>query len=197
MVLPKVLDSFAVRCALQPTLFYNHLPPTLIVRTMNENRIELMQGMPVFGAITIETLDFILEQTGELAVPYGQYFFRRDDEAQSFFVLESGRVEVLREHEGVDFRLNKLAAGDCFGEMALIECRNRSASVRALEDCSAIEIPLATLNALYKRDVDQYLLIQTNIAREISRRLREADRRLFAGMVAESENAGDYWWYLV
>ncbi len=80
--------------------------------------------------------------------------------------------------------------------MSLIECRNRNASVRALSDCAAIEIPFNTLHSLYERDVDQYLLIQMNIAREISRRLREADRRLFANMIAASEQGDDYWWYL-
>ena len=164
---------------------------------MAGKRIELMQGMPIFGATSAATLNFILEHAEDLQVPCGDYFFRRDDEAHSFFVLESGRVEVLREHKGAEFRLTTLAAGDCFGEMAIIECRNRSACVRATQECKAIEIPLATLSDLYARDVDQYLLIQTNIAREISRRLREADRRLFAGMVAAREDADDYWWSLI
>lgn len=164
---------------------------------MKESRTELLQNMPVFGATTAETVAFILERTHDIAVPRGEYFLRRGDEAQSFFVLESGRVGVLREHQGRDFLLNELGAGDCFGEMALIECRNRSASVRALHDCTALEISLATLHDLYKHDVDQYLLIQMNIARQLSRRLREADRRQFESMVAASEGAGNYWWYLV
>ena len=163
---------------------------------MSQNRTELLQGMAVFGATSIETLHFVLEQSRDLVVPAGTYFFRRDDESQSFFVLERGRVEVLREHEGRSYRLNELGDGDCFGKMSLIECRNRNAAVRALSDCAAIEIPLSTLHSLYERDVNQYLLIQMNIAREISRRLREADRRLFANMIAASEEAGDYWWYL-
>ena len=164
---------------------------------MSESRIELLQQMPVFGATTPQTLAFVLAGSRDVTLPEGGYFFRRDDEAQSFFVIEHGRVEVLREHQGQDFCLSELGPGDCFGEMAIIECRNRGASVRALTACTAIEIALATLHDLYKRDMEQYLLIQMNIAREISRRLREADRRLFEGMVAASEGAGNYWWYMV
>lgn len=163
---------------------------------MTPTRIELLQNMPVFGATRRETLDFILEQSKERQVAAGEDFFRRGDDAFSFYVLERGRVDVLREYEGRDYKLNDLGPGDCFGEMAFIEVRNRNATVRATEDCVALDVPLETLSALYHRDVEQFVLIQMNLAREISRRLREADRRLFEAMVAAADNGGEYWWYL-
>ena len=163
---------------------------------MSENRIELLQGMPVFGAVSEKTLRFILQRIRDLEVAEGGYFFHRGDDTQSFYVLESGSVEVFREHEGCDFRLCELGPGDCFGEMSFIELRNRNASVRALCNCLAIEVPISTLHDLYERDVEQYLIVQMNLARELSRRLREADRRLFEGMVLASEMGGNYWWYL-
>ncbi len=163
---------------------------------MSDGRIELLQNMAVFGAVSQQTLDFILENSRECRVAAGNEFFHRGDDAFSFYVLESGHVEVLREYEGRDYVLSDLGPGDCFGEMAFIEIRNRNATIRATEDCVAIEVALDTLSDLYTRDVEQYVLIQMNLAREISRRLREADRRLFEGMVAAAENGGEYWWYL-
>lgn len=163
---------------------------------MSDTRIELLQNMPVFGATSAETLAFLLNSSRTVNVAQGGYFFRRDDEAESLFVIEQGRVEILREHENQFFCLNELGPGDCFGEMSVIECRNRNASVRALSTCTAVEIALSTLQDLYRRDVEQYLLIQMNLARELSRRLREADRRLFEGMVAASEDTRNDWWYL-
>lgn len=164
---------------------------------MSENRIDLLQRMPVFGAASAETLAFILEKTRDFVVPTGDYFFREGDEAGSMFVLESGSVEVLREHGGQGFLLCELGPGDCFGEMSLIECRNRSAAVKAVADCTAIELPLDTLHALYERDLKQFALIQMNIAREISRRLRTVDKLLFEAKVAAEDNDSDYWWYLI
>ena len=107
---------------------------------MSDERIALLKRMAVFGAASDDTLAFILERAGERHVPAGETFFRRGDEADAFFVLERGRVQVLREHEGRDFVLNELGPGDCFGEMALIECCTRSASVRALTRATAFEI---------------------------------------------------------
>jgi len=56
----------------------------------------------------------------------------------------------------------------------------RSASVKAIEDCSAIELRPDHLMRLFERDVEQFALIQMNMGREVCRRLRATDERLFA-----------------
>jgi CRP-like cAMP-binding protein len=48
-----------------------------------------------------------------------------------------------------------------------------------VEDCTAIQITAASLYQVYEKDVEQFALIQMNMGREVSRRLREADERIF------------------
>ena len=55
----------------------------------------------------------------------------------------------------------------------------RSASVCAVEDCTAIRLSAANLYQVYAQDLKQFALIQMNMGREVCRRLREADNRLF------------------
>ena len=95
------------------------------------------------------------------------------------FVLESGRVAVLKSWKGRVFDLRHLKQGDCFGEMALMDLQPRSASVRALEDCTAIELRPDDLLRLFERDPEQFALIQMNMGREVCRRLRFTDELLF------------------
>lgn len=76
--------------------------------------------------------------------------------------------------------MQSLRAGDCFGEMAVMDHCPRSASVRAAEDCTAIRISAANLYRVYGQDLKQFALIQMNMGREVSRRLREANSRLFS-----------------
>ncbi|HEX6829407.1 MAG TPA: cyclic nucleotide-binding domain-containing protein, partial [Burkholderiales bacterium] len=112
--------------------------------------------------------------------------------AEAMYVLEQGRVTVVKRWEGRDYRLRDLGPGDCFGEMALIDLSPRSASVVALEDCSAIRLTVADLYRVYEISLEQFALIQMNIARELSRRLRTADERLFRlGVVPGAGGDGD------
>ena len=59
---------------------------------MQPMRSELLQRMPIFGAIRDDALLFLLAQAREVAVGAGAYFFRESDQASSMYVLESGRV---------------------------------------------------------------------------------------------------------
>lgn len=142
-------------------------------------RIELLQAMPVFGAVRDDALAFLLDRSARVTRERGEFFFREDDEAQSMFVLAAGRAAVVKERQGHQYVLSHMAAGDCFGEMSLMDLRHRSASVIAVEPCEAIELSTASLFALYQQDLEQFTLIQMNMGREVSRRLRDADERLF------------------
>jgi CRP-like cAMP-binding protein len=62
--------------------------------------------------------------------------------------------------------------------MTLIDLNPRSASVLALEPCLALELSNQTLFLLYETHLEQFALIQMNLLREVSRRLRYLDERL-------------------
>ncbi|MBT2325080.1 Crp/Fnr family transcriptional regulator [Variovorax paradoxus] len=142
-------------------------------------RIELMQQMPIFGAIGAEAIEFLLEPAPVIQVRTGDFFFREGDPADGMYVLESGRVTVSKSWQGGQLLLRRFAQGDCFGEMALLDLFPRSASVRADEDCRAIRLTPDNLYRLFEHDPAQFALIQMNIGREISRRLRATDEQLF------------------
>ena len=142
-------------------------------------RLELLQRMPVFGAIRDDALRLLLEHARVREAVRGDYFFHQNEPADSMFVLEHGRVAIVRRWKDEQIVLQHLGAGDCFGEMALMDLGTRSASVVAEEECVAIEIGAAELLHLYEHDVEQFALIQMNIGREVCRRLRAIDERLF------------------
>lgn len=166
----------ARKALVQPTIVNCNAWEKLI--NMEPSRLALLQQMPVFGGIRNDVIEFLLGLSNSVTLPGGAYFFREGDQGEALYVLEGGSVAVLKTARGRPVLLRQLGAGDCFGEMALLDMSPRSASVRALEDCRAIEIPIAGLMQLYQRDLEQFALIEMNMAREISRRLREADERL-------------------
>jgi len=136
--------------------------------------------MPIFGGVRTNIIQFLLELCPVESVPKNEFFFREGDQADSMFVLEEGKAAVLKSWRGQEHLLRTLEQGDCFGEMAVMDLCPRSASVRAVEDCTAIHISAATLYRLYSQDLKQFALIQMNMGREVCRRLRELDDRLFS-----------------
>jgi CRP-like cAMP-binding protein len=142
-------------------------------------RIALLQSMPIFGALRDDALEVLLDGAPTVSRASGEFFFREGDSALTMYVLEEGAVEVLKRWQGREWSLHQLARGDCFGEMALMDFFPRSASVRAVENCRAIEIATDALQRLYERDIEQFALIQMNIGREVCRRLRATDELLF------------------
>lgn len=153
---------------------------------MLTSRTELLQRMPIFGALREESLQVLLQRAATVQVAAGGLFFREGDAARSMFVLERGRVLVSKHWQGGDFVLNRLGVGDCFGEMSMMDLQPRSASVRAEQDCSAMEFTTDDLLALYECDVEQFALIQMNMGREVCRRLRATDELLFRALMGET-----------
>ena len=154
---------------------------------MNQARIELLQRMPIFGGISADTLQYLLAVCPIVAVPANDFLFRENELGDSMFVLEIGKAAVLKSWHGQDHLLQILTVGDCFGEMTLMDHCPRSASVRALEDCTAIRISSANLYRVYVHDLKQFALIQMNMGREVCRRLREANSRLFSAKMGARE----------
>jgi len=148
--------------------------------------IKLLQETPLFGGISDETVEFILSHGKKVQYKSGECFFKEKEVSDSMFLLISGSVKIVKFWKGKHHVLNTLFAGECFGEMAIVEHNSRSASVYALEPCSALEISNQIILELYEKDLKQFALLQMNLGREISRRLRSANERLFQHYIREN-----------
>lgn len=155
-------------------------------------RIRLIRDTPIFGGVADEILALLLDRAMEVVVRKGEFFFLEGDEGRSAFVLERGSVLILKSWEGKNYLLRQLQAGDCFGEVALMDFCHRSASVLADEDCVAIELSTSDLWQVARRDFEQFATIYMNMGRELCRRLRDADERLFRAKLEVGLLTGEY-----
>jgi CRP-like cAMP-binding protein len=142
-----------------------------------EEHIKLLQSMPFFGAINEDSVSMVLAESEVCQIPANEFFYHQGEQGDCLYVLEKGKVEILKEVGDKTIKLCDIGQGGCFGELALIACTPRSAAARATADCEVIRIPQAALANLYEQDVDQYLLLQMNMAREVCRRLQELDEQ--------------------
>jgi CRP-like cAMP-binding protein len=102
-----------------------------------KQRIIFLDKIHLFNGLKEDELSGIAQTLLEREIPNGQLIFKRNDKPDGFYLIYKGRVKITRPREegGEDF-LALLSPGDYFGEEALFENRNRSASVSATEDCT-------------------------------------------------------------
>jgi CRP/FNR family cyclic AMP-dependent transcriptional regulator len=113
----------------------------------------------------------------------GDAIVRQGEDGQCMYVVQSGKVRVVREDSGAEFELAVMGEGDFFGEMALFERQRRSATVHALGDARVLTIDRRTL--LQRIQADPSLAFR--IIETLSRRVRELDRQVVGGMRAGRE----------
>ena len=148
-----------------------------------EQRIRLLQGIPVFGGITDDTLKFVLDNAEEIRLAEGEYLFREGDLVDGAYVLERGSIKLYQRYKNADYLVGSLQEGDCLGNRALIGIFPRMVSAQAAEESVAIKLSCSILRSIHERNHEQYVLILMNMARELARRLRDADMHLLATQV--------------
>jgi CRP-like cAMP-binding protein len=148
----------------------------------------LLTRVPIFAGLPEPALARILAATRRVRVEAGERLIEEGDAAVSMFVVSEGELEICkRGRDGSEFCLAVLKRGDCVGEMSLIDIQPRSATVRAVGPAGLIMLDQAAIAGLYRTDLEVYTLLVLNIAREISRRLRQADQALVdVGLAVQS-----------
>lgn len=76
----------------------------------------------------------------------GTLLFSKGEEADSFFVLVDGRVEVF--DPDLSYSVAEIGPGGSFGEQAVFAYGTRNLSARAVEDCHCIEHSASDLRIL-------------------------------------------------
>jgi NADH:ubiquinone reductase (H+-translocating) len=80
----------------------------------------------------------------------GQVIFREGDRGDWLYVVAEGEVEVVRgASDGGETRLRRLGAGECFGEIALVGDRPRTATVRAVSASNVLAVDRDAFQALF------------------------------------------------
>lgn len=99
----------------------------------------------------------------------GEFIFREGYSGHCAYFVKRGAVEISVERDGQKVVIETVVPGNCFGELAPVLDRNRSATAVAREFTEAVVVDKETLDTLFQ---------QTNpIVRTIVRSLMERARR--------------------
>ena len=118
-----------------------------------------------------------LSERGRLrAFEAGEVLMRQGEDADSMYVILSGRVRVERDAPGQSgpALLAELGANDVVGEIGVLDGGARTATVTAMEPTRTLELHRTLLAVV----LIQYPDVATELLRTLSRRLRSTDEIL-------------------
>jgi MFS superfamily sulfate permease-like transporter len=108
----------------------------------------------------------------------GEVIFHQGDSGTELFIVTKGAASAYIHHPGREVRLVTFAPGTVFGELAILDAGPRSASIVADDIFVAYALSRAQLAALSHESPVVAIKLLINLARELSTRLRRANRMI-------------------
>ena len=97
--------------------------------------LEALRSVPLFASLDDDAARELRSLLSDKIVPQNTRLFRQGDMGDAMYLIESGRVRIsIRDDEEQEVVLAELAQGDFFGEMSIIDGRQRSADAQVIED---------------------------------------------------------------
>ncbi|HEV7887279.1 MAG TPA: Crp/Fnr family transcriptional regulator [Acidimicrobiales bacterium] len=135
----------------------------------------LLARAELFSSFDDEAVGRIAATAHTLALQRNDVVFVEDEPADSLYVVESGRIAILkRSIDGRESVVALMEEGDLFGDMGLFDELGRSAEARALEQSSLVVVPYPSVRAALEERPE----VLWSVVSLLSRRLRVTDAAL-------------------
>ena len=96
--------------------------------------LEALRSVPLFASLDDDAARDLRSLLSDKRVPQNTRLFRQGDKGDAMYLIESGRVRIsIRDEEDQEVTLAELAQGDFFGEMSIIDGRQRSADAQVVD----------------------------------------------------------------
>ncbi|MFZ6760796.1 cyclic nucleotide-binding domain-containing protein [Undibacterium sp. Ji50W] len=146
--------------------------------SQQSDRLRRLSGVALFSTLSpreLKIIDGMLHDRHYLA---NEVIFDEGEEGQALYILLSGRIHICRTREQdnavITDVIAELAAGNFFGDVALLDNSPRSAQARAADNCDVAVFFRADFSSLLETNAVIGYKISLELARLISRRLRDS-----------------------
>lgn len=129
-----------------------------------------LRHVHLFSELDLAELTQVCSAIESLFVPAGDVILAQGDGTEGLFVIVDGEVEVSRDGKVVA----RLPSGSHFGEMALLNQRPRSATVRAAGECRLLHLSREAFYSVVQRNPVVGVKFLWRLAQTLGLRLDEA-----------------------
>ena len=136
---------------------------------------DTLARVDLFAGLDKKDLQLLATACQERKYSAGSTLIKQGDTGVGLYVLTSGKVRVTRVNnpDRPEEELDIAGAGSVLGEMALLDDLPRSATVTAIEDVTALLLPVWEFRSTLQSHPD----IAIRLLSVLSRRLRKAENR--------------------
>ncbi|MBD3344992.1 MAG: cyclic nucleotide-binding domain-containing protein [Chitinivibrionales bacterium] len=111
-----------------------------VAYTILEN-VVFLKKTPLFSSIRTHDIGAVASIAEELKFRPDDEIVSENDVGDSLFLIKKGSVRIVKKvDEASSIDLAELSVGECFGDMAVFDAEQRSASVRANTECTLLRI---------------------------------------------------------
>jgi CRP-like cAMP-binding protein len=114
----------------------------------------------------------------------GEVLYREGEAGSEAYLLEEGRVRLIKRVRGAERSIMVLKAGDLLGESALIVGAARSSTAIALSAGTALVLDQDTLQELLEHNPT----VAARLVQQLVRRLRDAEDQIEIMMLADTQS---------
>ena len=118
--------------------------------TQSEIGHHLAGHPPLFSSLDRDVLSGLLKEVPLVSFEANKLVLREGDPGEAMFVIKSGMVRVYTAREDREVELAVLGPGACFGEVATLTGRPRTASVVTMEACELYRFSKRQLDEVVK-----------------------------------------------
>jgi CRP-like cAMP-binding protein len=135
-------------------------------------KVLFLMSAPIFEQLSAEDLAPLARVAEVEAFATGEALFSEGEVGDALYVVTQGRVAIERQGEAIA----EVGAGECLGEMSVLDAEARSATARALEETEALRIGGEEFQELLHEQAE----IASGVIQVLTKRLRETNARLAA-----------------
>jgi CRP/FNR family cyclic AMP-dependent transcriptional regulator len=141
---------------------------------MQTELVKLLKGVELFAGLDDSQLDRLAQISRLAQYKDGDIVFARGEPGSRLYVISEGQVEVILDEDPENAQaFVYLGRGQIFGEMALIDYGERSATIR----CGSVNATLAVMDRedferLCASDTAIGYVVMRNMANDLSFKLR-------------------------
>ena len=147
--------------------------------------LEALRSVPLFASLDDDAARDLRSLLSDEIVPQNTRLFRQGDKGDAMYLIESGRVRIsIRDAEEQEVILAELAQGDFFGEMSIIDGRQRSADAKVIDDARLAILSRDAFLSFVRTNPD----VALEMLSALTDRLRRTDELLRSRV---SRNAND------